>query len=115
MMKNKFYQRGLAGKMIISIMIMFSTIFVLIFSYNLKITSEIKEFVAMMVSDNKEILIGCLAFEPFSSNPQDKYYAYYCCWKSDSLAFMKLCNDHSMGTLQSDDNTLLSIYFNGRA
>ncbi|MEI7723817.1 MAG: ATP-binding protein [Bacteroidota bacterium] len=135
------YRKGLAFKLIISIMITLGIIFVLLFSYNLKITREIiiknlesnaknltgetvaridkilssiqkipdnfapiverhldsekdmKDLVALMVSGNKEILGACLAFEPYSRDPKEKYFSYYYYRSGDSLAFMKLGND----------------------
>ena len=141
-MKNKnFFRRGLAFKLIISIMIILGIIFVLLFSYNLMITREIivknletnaenltgatvaridkvlssiqkipdnfapiferhldsekdmKDLVSLMVSGNKEILGACLAFEPYSRDPKEKYFSYYYYWKNDSVKFMKLGND----------------------
>ncbi len=140
-MKNSIYRKGLAFKLIISIMITLGIIFILLFSYNLKITRAIivknletnaenltgatvaridkvlssiqkipdnfapivelhlgsdmdmKALVALMVENNKEILGACLAFEPYSRNPKEKYFSYYFYRKNDSIAFMKLGND----------------------
>jgi len=141
MIKTNIFRRGLAFKLIISIMIILGIIFVLLFSYNLKITREIivknlktnaenltgatvaridkilssiqkipdnyapifelhldsdaemKDMVSLMVASNKEILGACLAFEPYSRNPKEKYFSYYFYRKNDSIKFMKLGND----------------------
>ncbi|MCX6268795.1 MAG: cache domain-containing protein [Bacteroidetes bacterium] len=142
MIKKTIHRRGLAFKLIISIMITLGIIFVLLFSYNLTITrriivknletnaenltgatvaridkvlssiqkvpdnfapiierhldsdKELKEFISMMVAANKDILGACLAFEPYSRNPEEKYFSHYYYWKGDSVVYMKLGNDH---------------------
>ena len=139
--KNIYRNRGLAAKLIISIMIILGVIFILIFSFNLRITrkiivknletnaqnltgatvaridkilssiqkipdnyapiferhldsdQEMKELVALMVASNREILGACLAFEPYSRNPAEKYFSYYYYRQNDSLLFKKLGND----------------------
>jgi len=139
--KNIYRNRGLAAKLIISIMIILGVIFILIFSFNLRITrkiivknletnaqnltgatvaridkilssiqkipdnyapiferhldsdQEMKELVAQMVASNREILGACLAFEPYSRNPAEKYFSYYYYRQNDSLLFKKLGND----------------------
>jgi signal transduction histidine kinase len=141
MIKTTIYRQGLASQLIISILITLGVIFILLFSYNLKITREIivknletnaenltgatvaridkvlssiqkipdnyapiferhldsekemKDLVALMVSCNKEILGACLAFEPYSRNPKEKYYSYYFYRRNDSVLFMKLGNE----------------------
>ena len=140
-MKKIFFRKGLAYKLIISIMITLGIIFLLLFSYNLVITRKIivknleanaenltgatvariekvlssiqkipdnyapimelhldsdkdmKELLSLMVAGNKEILGACLAFEPYSRNPAERYFSYYYYWKHDSLSFMRLGND----------------------
>ena len=141
MMNGKLFRRGLAAKLIISIMIVLGVIFLLLFSYNLKITREIivknlesnaenltgatvaridkvlssiqkvpdnfapiferhldseaemKDLLSLMVSNNKDILGACVAFEPFSRDPGAKYHAYYYFRKNDSVKMMMLGND----------------------
>ena len=141
MTTKSIFRKGLAFKLIISIMITLGIIFVLLFSYNLLITrqiivknletnaqnltgvtvaqidkilssiqkipdnfapiierhldsdKEMKEMVAMMVAGNKEILGACLAFEPYSRNPEEKYSSFYYFRRNDSISFMKLGND----------------------
>lgn len=141
MRTRNFFRRGLAFKLIISILITLGVIFLLLFSYNLKVTRDIivknlennaenltgatvaqiekvlssiqkipdnfapimerhldseadlKALVALMVSGNSEILGACLAFEPYSRDPGEKYFSYYYYRNKDSLAFKKLGND----------------------
>jgi signal transduction histidine kinase len=141
MLNRKIFRRGLASKLIISIMITLGVIFVLLFTYNLTITRKIivknletnaenltgatvaridkvlssiqkipdnyapiferhldseadmKDLVALMVSANSEILGACLAFEPYSRHPKEKYFSFYYSRSNDSLKFMQLGND----------------------
>ncbi|MFZ4520224.1 MAG: cache domain-containing protein [Bacteroidales bacterium] len=141
MSNSKIFRRGLAFKLIISIMIVLGIIFILLFSYNLKVTrkiiiknletnaenltgvtvsridkvlstiqkipdnfapiveghldseKEMQDLVAMMVANNKEILGACLAFEPYSRHPGEKYFSFYYYRQNDTLAFKHLGND----------------------
>ncbi|MCX6305192.1 MAG: cache domain-containing protein [Bacteroidetes bacterium] len=141
MINKEIFRKGLAFKLIISIMITLGIIFILLFSYNLLITRKIivknletnaenltgatvaridkvlssiqkipdnfapiierhldsekdmKDMVALMVSNNSEILGACLAFEPYSRDPGKKYFSYYYYRQSDTLAFKVLGND----------------------
>jgi signal transduction histidine kinase len=141
MIKKNSFRRGLAFKLIISIMIVLGIIFILLFSYNLQVTrkiivrnletnaenltgatvakidkilssiqkipdnfaplvelhlssdKEMEEMVKLMVADNKEILGACLAFEPYSRKPDEKYFSYYYYRHNDTISFMKLGSD----------------------
>jgi signal transduction histidine kinase len=141
MIAKSFLRRGLAFKLIISIMITLGIIFLLLFYYNLKITRKIvvknletnaenltgatvariekvlsgiqeipdnfasiveshidsekdlRDFVALMVKGNNEILGACIAFEPYSRNPKEKYCAHYYYRTTDSILYKQLGND----------------------
>jgi len=45
-----------------------------------------------LVAGNREIYGSCIAFEPFSFNPQKKYYAPYYYWKDGAPEFVQLGN-----------------------
>jgi len=138
-MSNKnLFRRGIAFKLIISIMITLGVIFILLFTYNLLFTRRIivrnletsaenltnatvaeidkvlssiqkipdnvapivernlrsdtllKELVQLMVTSNREILGACLAFEPYSRHPLQKYCSFYYYRRNDSVLYKNL-------------------------